>query len=63
MLSGVNTLDIVLGSFNTTLSPVNGENNLKIPEDAFREENTLSIQGQGSYSLNDVKIISERVEN
>jgi hypothetical protein len=63
MLSGVNTLDIVLGSFNTTLSPVNGENNLKIPEDAFTEENTLSIQGQGSYSLNDVKIISERVEN
>jgi hypothetical protein len=45
------------------LSPVNGENNLKISEEAFRGQNTLNIQGQGSYSLNDVKIISERVEN
>ncbi|EGQ43943.1 MAG: hypothetical protein J07AB43_04190 [Candidatus Nanosalina sp. J07AB43] len=62
MLSGVDTLDIELQSFNTTLSPVNGENNLKIPEDTFREENTLTIQGQGSYNLNDVKIISERAE-
>ena len=62
MLSGFKTLDIYLGSFNTTLSPVNGENTLKIPEDAFSTENTLEIEGQGSYTLNDVKVTSRKVE-
>ena len=63
MLSSVKTLDIELGSFNTTLSPVNGENNLEIPENTFNTQNTLTVRGQGSYTLNDVKLISKRAEN
>ena len=62
LLSGSKTLEIFAESFNTTLSPVNGRNSIKIPENTFNEENTVQIRGSGSFTLNDVKLISRRVE-
>jgi len=63
VLAGSKNLEFRMGSFNTTISPINGENSVMIPGDAFSEENTLQITGQGSYTLNDVKIVSRRTES
>lgn len=62
LLSGSKTLEIFAESFNTTLSPVNGRNTVRIPENVFNSENTVQIRGSGSFTLNDVKLISRRVE-
>ncbi len=60
-LSGSKTLDIFLGSFNTTLSPVNGQNRIDIPEGAFSQDDDLRFRGQGSFTLNNVKLVSSEV--
>ena len=63
VLAGGESLEFQLGSFNTTTSPVNGQNQIEIPGDAFSEENTLEITGEGSYTLNNLKLVSRRIDD
>ncbi|MFB6241943.1 MAG: hypothetical protein ABEJ36_04025 [Candidatus Nanosalina sp.] len=59
MMTGSNTLYLELEGFNRTISPVNGENTVSLPEKAFSRRNTLEIRSNGSFVMNDLKIISE----
>lgn len=63
ILAGENNLRITVNDFNETLSPENGENTMEIPEGILSGSNTLEIEGDGSFILNDFRIISEEVEN
>ena len=60
-ISGGNTLYLETGDFNRTISPVNGQNTVNVPEDTFSATNTISVQSEGSFVLNNFKIVSERV--
>jgi len=62
LLSGDKNLEIMLGSFNTTLSPINGRNSLDIPEGSFEDEDNIQFRGSGSFSLNNVRLGSREVE-
>jgi hypothetical protein len=63
MITEDNLIRIELDGFNKTLSPVNGENRVEIPEGILSRSNTLEIKSEGSFTLNDFKIISERVND
>lgn len=62
-LSGSKTLEIFLGLFNTTLSPVKGQNQVQVPEGSFDSDDELRISGQGSFVLDNVKLTSRLVED
>jgi hypothetical protein len=59
IVSGDRELYFELGEFNTTVEPVNGENTVEVPEDAFSSSNTLEIRSSGSFNMNDLRIFSE----
>ncbi len=61
-LSGDKNLEVSLGSYNTTLSPVNGQNRLDIPEGSFDDEANIRFEGSGSFSLNNIRLSSREVE-
>ena len=46
-----------------TLMPSNGENTLRIQNDLLQQQNTMIIRNNGSYQLNNLRVVSERVEN
>jgi len=62
LLSGEKSLKVSLGSYNTTLSPVNGQNHLDIPEGSFENGDNIRFEGSGSFSLNNVRLSSREVE-
>lgn len=59
MLSGNRDLELQINDYTTTLTPENGENSEALPEEIFEEENTLTVQGQGSFTLDDLLVNSE----
>ena len=61
-LSGDKNLEVSLGSYNTTLSPVNGQNRLDIPEGSFENGDNIRFEGSGSFSLNNIRLGSREVE-
>jgi hypothetical protein len=63
MITEGNMIRMELGDFNTTVSPVNGENRVELPEGILSGSNSLEISSEGSFTLNDFKIISEQVDS
>jgi hypothetical protein len=61
-LTGNRDLQLSLNDYNTTLRPENGENTIDLPEEIFEEGNTLKIEGQGAFTLNDMTLGSEVTE-
>ena len=59
-VTGSNTLYLEIGEFNRTISPVNGPNTMELPEGILSETNTLQFESEGSFTLNNFRIISER---
>ena len=62
-VTGGNTLYIEIGDFNRTISPVNGQNTMDLPEGILSESNTLEFESDGSFTLNNFRILSEEVSD
>ena len=58
-LSGNRELDFQINDYTTTLMPENGENSEALPEEIFEDENTFAVEGQGSFTLDNLRIDSE----
>lgn len=62
LLSGDRNLEIQINDYSTELNPSNGVNTEDLPEEIFEEENTLSIEGQGAFTVEGLEINSEVTE-
>ena len=59
LVTGNPDLLLELNEFNTTISPTNGENSVDVPSDALESSNTFRVRGQGSYSIENLRLVSE----
>lgn len=55
-------MKISLNGHKYNLTPENGRNTLELPSEHFEEENSLIIKSNSSYSMNNFRILSEKVE-
>jgi len=61
-LSGEGEIDFSINDYNVSMNPLNRGNTQELPEDVFEEENTLELEGTGSFVLNNL-IIDSEVQN
>lgn len=55
-------MTIELNDFSTQHTPNPGLNSISVPEGVLQEDNTLTIRSNGSYQLNQVKVLSKTVD-
>lgn len=60
LLPTTRSLDIQINGYNRTVEPRNGVNRYSLPEGTLQDENTLLIQSEGAYILENLQIGSER---
>ncbi len=62
LLPSPRPLRIELNNFNTTLSPDNAVNNITLPEGTINRHNQIRLNSNGTYKIDNLKVISEKEE-
>ena len=62
LLPSTNELTFNLNGEEYTHLPENGYNQIEVAAEDFQEENSLSIQSEGSFRMQNLQILSERIE-
>ena len=62
LLPSTNELTFILNGEEYTHLPENGYNEIEVDAEDFEEENSLRIQSEGSFRMQNLQILSERIE-
>jgi len=62
LLPSTNELIFSLNGQEYTHLPENGYNELQVDAESFEEENSLTIRSEGSFRMQNLQILSERIE-
>ncbi len=63
LLGSPRSMVLELNGNSHPLTPQNGENTVELSSDEFDSQNTLVIKSNGTYQMNNLRLVSERVEN
>ncbi|PSH02221.1 MAG: hypothetical protein BRC26_01665, partial [Nanohaloarchaea archaeon QH_8_44_6] len=62
LLPSTNELTFTLNGDEYTHLPENGYNQIDVDAESFEEENSLTIRSDGSFRMQNLQILSERID-